>query len=94
MCWIRCTHYVRYEGATTMIGINIASLMMLLRIYAMYETQMFVVVFVAIIFCLEFGTNAWLLSHGIGACALTQQSLPTVSMLTMWFVQLSIIAHK
>ncbi|PIL22618.1 hypothetical protein GSI_15308 [Ganoderma sinense ZZ0214-1] len=61
----KCTHYVRYEGATTMIGINIASLMMLLRIYAMYETQKFIVAFVAIIFCLEFGTNAWLLSHGI-----------------------------
>ncbi|KAI1790139.1 hypothetical protein LXA43DRAFT_1149566 [Ganoderma leucocontextum] len=61
----KCTHYVRYEGATTMIGINIASLMMLLRIYAMYETKKLIVAFVAIIFVLEFGTNAWLLSHGI-----------------------------
>ena len=59
-------HFVRYEGATTMIGINIASLMMLLRVYAMYSKRPFIVAFVTVIFCLECGTNAWLLSHGIG----------------------------
>ncbi|PIL22617.1 hypothetical protein GSI_15307 [Ganoderma sinense ZZ0214-1] len=61
----RCMHFVRYEGATTMIGINIASLMMLLRVYAMYSKRRLVVALVTIVFCLEFGTNAWLLSHGI-----------------------------
>ncbi|KAI1790138.1 hypothetical protein LXA43DRAFT_522046 [Ganoderma leucocontextum] len=61
----KCMHFVQYEGATTMIGINIASLMMLLRIYAMYSKRPYVVAFVAVIFCLEFGTNAWLVSHGI-----------------------------
>ena len=67
LCY-RCKHFVRYEGAMTVIGINIASLMMLLRMYAMYEKRKVVVVLVALVFVLELGTNAWLLTHGIGTC--------------------------
>ena len=52
----------------TVIGINIASLMMLLRVYAMYEKRKVIVVLVALVFVLELGTNAWLLTHGIGTC--------------------------
>ena len=59
---------MRYEGAMTVIGINIASLMMLLRVYAMYEKRKVIVVLVALVFVLELGTNAWLLTHGIGTC--------------------------
>lgn len=58
-----------------MIGINIASLMMLLRVHAMYSKRPFIVAFVIIVFCLEFGTNAWLLSHGTGVCSRILQSL-------------------
>ncbi|RPD62483.1 hypothetical protein L227DRAFT_609685 [Lentinus tigrinus ALCF2SS1-6] len=58
-------HFVRYEGSMTVIGINTAALMMLLRIYAMYDKNRVVVAFVAAVFCLELGTNAWLLTYGI-----------------------------
>ncbi|TBU48529.1 hypothetical protein BD309DRAFT_884159 [Dichomitus squalens] len=61
----KCKHFVRYEGATTVIGINIASLMMLLRVYAMYEKRKAIVAFVALVLALELGTNAWLLTNGI-----------------------------
>ncbi|OSD07133.1 hypothetical protein PYCCODRAFT_1402487 [Trametes coccinea BRFM310] len=60
-----CEHFVRYEGSMTVIGINIAALMMLLRIYAMYERKKSVVIFVGVVFCVEFGVNAWLLTHGV-----------------------------
>ena len=32
----------------------------------MYERKKAVVVFVAVIFCVELGVNAWLLTHGVG----------------------------
>ncbi|KAH9891725.1 hypothetical protein C8Q73DRAFT_700573 [Cubamyces lactineus] len=60
-----CAHFVRYEGSMTVIGINTTALMMLLRIYAMYERKKAVVVLVAAIFCVELGVNAWLLTHGV-----------------------------
>ncbi len=50
----------------TVIGINTAALMMLLRVYAMYNQQRSVVAFVAAVFALELGTNAWLLTYGVG----------------------------
>ena len=49
-----------------MIGINTSALMMLLRIYAMYEKNIKVVVLVAATFTVELGMNAWLLTKGIG----------------------------
>ncbi|RPD77742.1 hypothetical protein L226DRAFT_521296 [Lentinus tigrinus ALCF2SS1-7] len=61
----RCQHFVRYEGSMTVIGINTTALMMLLRVYAMYEKRKSIVLFVGLIFCVEFGTNAWLLTHGV-----------------------------
>ncbi|KAJ2977857.1 hypothetical protein NUW54_g11367 [Trametes sanguinea] len=60
-----CMHFVRYEGSMTVIGINITALMMLLRIYAMYERKKSIVIFVGVVFCVEFGVNAWLLTHGV-----------------------------
>ncbi|KAI0372252.1 hypothetical protein BV20DRAFT_1034733 [Pilatotrama ljubarskyi] len=64
----RCQHFVRYEGSMTVIGINTTALMMLLRIYAMYEGRKLVVLFVTAVFLVEFGVNAWLLTHGVGKC--------------------------
>ncbi|KAI0720555.1 hypothetical protein C8T65DRAFT_293211 [Cerioporus squamosus] len=61
----RCEHFVRYEGSMTVIGINTAALMMLLRVYAMYNEQRAVVACVAAVFALELGTNAWLLTYGV-----------------------------
>ncbi|TFK91965.1 hypothetical protein K466DRAFT_582379 [Polyporus arcularius HHB13444] len=60
-----CERFVRYEGSMTVIGINTAALMMLLRVYAMYNQQRAVVAFVAAVFALELGTNAWLLTYGV-----------------------------
>ncbi|KAI0754894.1 hypothetical protein C8Q80DRAFT_1117449 [Daedaleopsis nitida] len=59
------TNFVRYEGSMTVIGINTTALMMLLRIYAMYDNQPFVVTAVATVFAIELGTNAWLLTNGM-----------------------------
>lgn len=50
----------------TVIGINTTALMMLLRVFAMYEKKKTVVILVGIIFLVEFSTNAWLLTHGVG----------------------------
>ena len=52
----------------TVIGINTSALMMLLRIYAMYEKNIKVVVLVAATFTVELGMNAWLLTKGIREC--------------------------
>ncbi|CDO76088.1 hypothetical protein BN946_scf184649.g14 [Trametes cinnabarina] len=62
---LQCEHFVRYEGSMTVIGINTTALMMLLRIYAMYERKKPVVFFVGTVFCVELGVNAWLLTHGV-----------------------------
>ena len=50
----------------TVLGINTVALMMLLRVYAMYDKNRAVVAFLAVVFCLELGTNVWLLTYGIG----------------------------
>lgn len=36
------------------------------RIYAMYEGRRWVIAFVTAVFFVEFGVNAWLMTHGIG----------------------------
>ncbi|KAJ4496934.1 hypothetical protein C8R41DRAFT_824039 [Lentinula lateritia] len=59
-----CRHFVRYEGAMTMIGVNIVGLMMLIRIYALYRNQKFIVAGVAVLLLIEMGTYAWLMSTG------------------------------
>ncbi|EKM49745.1 uncharacterized protein PHACADRAFT_188785 [Phanerochaete carnosa HHB-10118-sp] len=59
----------------TVIGINITALMMLLR------GKPLVIGFVAAAFCVEFGTNAWLLSNGIPV----RHSSPTIHACTMIF---------
>lgn len=45
---------------------------LLFRISAMYPRKPWVVGGVAVAFCIEFGVNAWLLSHGIGTCAILE----------------------
>ena len=62
----------------TVIGINTSALMMLLRIYAMYEKNIKVVVLVAATFTVELGMNAWLLTKGIGAYLLITNRIDTL----------------
>jgi len=47
------------------IGINIVGIMMLLRVRALYSKRMIVVCGLASLLAVEFGVNAWLLTHGI-----------------------------
>jgi len=58
-----CYHFVRYEGVMTVTGINIASLLMLFRVKALYKSNYWVVGFVGAILLIEFGVNVSLLVH-------------------------------
>ena len=82
----RCHEFVRYEGSMTVIGINVTALMMLLRVYAMYEKKKSVLIFCTVVFAIEFGMNAWLLTHGVGAHPLHSCPSPLSSMLSVGFV--------
>lgn len=61
----RCERFVRYEGSMTVIGLNVAALMMLMRIIALYSGRPLVIWGVVVVFAVELGVNAWLLSNGI-----------------------------
>ncbi|KAJ3773635.1 hypothetical protein FB446DRAFT_731925 [Lentinula raphanica] len=64
LTWKTCRHFVRYEGAMTMIGINVVGLMMLIRIFALYKDQKWVVTGVASLLIAEIGVYSWLMSTG------------------------------
>ncbi|KAJ7037766.1 hypothetical protein C8F04DRAFT_952229 [Mycena alexandri] len=59
-----CKHFIRFEGAMTVIGIHVVAIMMLLRIRALYSTQRIVVGCVFLLFMIMFVVNAWLLTRG------------------------------
>ncbi|KAF9221523.1 hypothetical protein BS17DRAFT_784901 [Gyrodon lividus] len=59
-----CQHFVRYEGAMTTIGTQVAGLMMFLRVRAIYNKNKAVVWSVMLLFLVWVGVNAWLLTHG------------------------------
>jgi len=59
-----CTHFVRFEGSMTLIGIAIASLMMGLRVIALYHGNQVVPVVMMFLFSAMVGVNAWLLTAG------------------------------
>ncbi|KAI0785123.1 hypothetical protein C8Q75DRAFT_809308 [Abortiporus biennis] len=63
--FVRCGHFVRYEGSMTVTGLNTTALMMFLRVYAMYPRRWAILAFVFIIFLVELSVNAWLLTHGV-----------------------------
>lgn len=60
----KCQHFIRYEGSMTIIGIEVVGLMMLLRVYAMWNQYKWIVGFIASILIIETGINAWLMTHG------------------------------
>lgn len=51
---------------------------LLSSVSAMYSRKPVVVAGVAAAFCVEFGVNAWLLSHGIGAWFCLDEGLDAV----------------
>ncbi|KAK6974584.1 hypothetical protein R3P38DRAFT_3412485 [Favolaschia claudopus] len=60
----RCHHFIRYEGAMTVIGIHVVGLMMLIRINALYTNKRYVVYAVGVGWLIMFSVQAWLLSKG------------------------------
>ncbi|GLB39856.1 putative expressed protein [Lyophyllum shimeji] len=61
----RCRHFVRFEGAMTVIGLGVAGLMMLLRINALYYRQKWVAGIVALLQLFEVCVISWLVGRGI-----------------------------
>ncbi|KAF7357493.1 hypothetical protein MSAN_01345500 [Mycena sanguinolenta] len=61
---VLCHHFIRFEGAMTLIGIHVVGIMMLLRINALYSTNRLLVAFVLGLWLVMFGVNAWLLTRG------------------------------
>ncbi|KAJ3790146.1 hypothetical protein GGU10DRAFT_188692 [Lentinula aff. detonsa] len=84
-----CEHVVRFEGAMTMIGINIVGLMMLIRIYALYKNQKWVVAGVAVLLLVEMATYSWLMSTGIPV-----QHHPNITSCTMIFGEKDSVASS
>lgn len=62
--YISCQHFVRYEGATTAVGIEIVGVMMLLRVVAIYKHQWAAIAPAVLLLLAWIVVTAWLLSHG------------------------------
>ncbi|KAF5380734.1 hypothetical protein D9757_007155 [Collybiopsis confluens] len=86
---LRCKHFVRFEGAMTMIGINVVGLMMLVRIYALYNRQPWVVRAVAALLVTEIGTYIWLMTTGMAV-----EHNPGVTSCTMIFAEPNRVASS
>lgn len=60
----RCARFIRYEGCTVAIAIEVVGLMMLLRINALYPTQKWITASLAFLLLVETIVNVWLISRG------------------------------
>ncbi|KAJ7202863.1 hypothetical protein GGX14DRAFT_699113 [Mycena pura] len=60
----RCRHFIRYEGCTVAIAVEVVGIMMLLRINALYPTRKWISTMLAILLVVETGINIWLISRG------------------------------
>ncbi|KAJ6584611.1 hypothetical protein B0H19DRAFT_1249567 [Mycena capillaripes] len=60
----RCTRFIRYEGCTVAIAVEVVGLMMLLRINALYPTQRWITALLGLLLVVETGINIWLISRG------------------------------
>ncbi|KAJ7695809.1 hypothetical protein B0H17DRAFT_1131402, partial [Mycena rosella] len=60
----RCTHFIRYEGCTVAIAVEVVGLMMLLRINALYPTRRWIPALLGVLLAVETGINVWLISRG------------------------------
>ncbi|KAK7048062.1 hypothetical protein R3P38DRAFT_3307023 [Favolaschia claudopus] len=59
-----CARFIRYEGCTVAIAVEVVGLMMLLRINALYPRQKWITAMLGILLVVETGINAWLISRG------------------------------
>ncbi|KAJ7134216.1 hypothetical protein C8R44DRAFT_420148 [Mycena epipterygia] len=91
----RCKHFIRFEGAMTLIGIHVVAIMMLLRIKALYSTKRIIVGGLFSLFIIMFSVNAWLLTRGqpvthnpdsgVRACTMIfPPSLSTIASSSAW----------
>jgi len=60
----RCARFVRYEGCTVAIAVEVVGLMMLLRIKAIYPHQRWITIGLGALLIFETVINAWLISRG------------------------------
>ncbi|KAJ6466199.1 hypothetical protein C8R45DRAFT_1020853 [Mycena sanguinolenta] len=89
--WIH-QHFIRFEGAMTLIGIHVVGIMMLLRINALYSTNRILVAFVFALWLVMFCVNAWLLTRGQPVMHNPQSGVRACTMI--FPPQLSIIASS
>ncbi|EIW82671.1 hypothetical protein CONPUDRAFT_80922 [Coniophora puteana RWD-64-598 SS2] len=85
----RCEHYIRYQGAMVAIGIQIAGLMMLKRVSALFRAYMWVTYSVALIFVVWVVVTAYLLAHGVAV-----RHTPVVHSCSMVFDTSSVMASS
>ncbi|KAH7104378.1 hypothetical protein BKA62DRAFT_505116 [Auriculariales sp. MPI-PUGE-AT-0066] len=60
-----CRRYVVFEGCMTVSALGIVSLMMFLRVYALYARSLYIAVGVLSLFTFQFIVQGWLLSHAV-----------------------------
>ncbi|KAJ3560989.1 hypothetical protein NP233_g10478 [Leucocoprinus birnbaumii] len=62
---LRCANFVKYEGVTVSLAVEMVGLMMLVRIRAVYRdsNQLSITVFLAFLLLLETVINIWLIAH-------------------------------
>jgi len=60
----RCTHFIRYEGCTVAIAVEVVGLMMLFRINALYPTRPWISWMLGVLLAVETAINIWLISRG------------------------------
>ncbi|KAJ6620701.1 hypothetical protein B0H10DRAFT_2215695 [Mycena sp. CBHHK59/15] len=61
---LRCTHFIRYEGCTVAIAVEVVGLMMLLRIHALYPTRKWISGLLGVLLIVETAVNIYLISRG------------------------------
>ncbi|KAJ7163108.1 hypothetical protein C8R46DRAFT_1221905 [Mycena filopes] len=60
----RCTQFVKYEGVTVALAVEVVGLMMLLRINALYPTRKWIAGLLGVLLAVETGINIWLITRG------------------------------
>ncbi|EJD42821.1 hypothetical protein AURDEDRAFT_168065 [Auricularia subglabra TFB-10046 SS5] len=60
-----CARYVVFEGCMTVSALGIVSLMMMIRVYALYGRSWKILAFVGALFILQFVVQGWLLSSAV-----------------------------
>ena len=62
--YVRCARFVKYEGCTVAMAVEVVGLMMFLRIKAIYPNQRWITMGLGTILLFETAMNAWLISRG------------------------------